>query len=1308
MCRRVPSPASRVARKIPRLLGLVLLAGLGTGISGLAAFADCPAVCPTTCYYVDNVAGNDSNAGTSPSAAWAHLFHVRAQVYSASAILCLKRGDVWYGRLGFYSAARGVTSNGAALTADGTALNPFTIDAYGSGGAPVLNAEYPTSASQWSGTCSAHICSWVTGGGTGLPEGQPTRIDMVKFGSVWGTCRGGSVLLYCPSTGGMAALTADYQFNYNTSTGVLAVYDDIGSNPVTDYGGIAAVTDGETQLLDIDGVNYVSVEHLKLLNQSWYGLQYRGNAGTDHLVVANVYSDTEVPFNFHGTGFFIQPGANSTDLKFYNDEAHRGFYGFDFECQSLPCTAGGLVYTAQTGVGIVQPVIPTPNVGNRLGMNTCTTPGDFGKQICRMTDAALDPSHPNFTFNTTSSGSGDLNLWNTNSTLLTIQSEGSRAYPLAFNPATMTTSRLYPSSAGWTASGGFYLAIGGTGWSYANPMLLYTITGTLLQSYDFTGYNTGGSPPTPATVYNFATSSNCLGSSYMSTWVSFGEESKFPADQIFLTAESNAGDQDTGTDVVAYKVGSGCSRLNTGTGTVTGDWGSTGTVGIGDKFYVHNVKISKDGQWAIVAQAACISTCVSQLPYFWQIGTTNLYASCTGANGCGGHWTEGVSTFINGFNSPLGQMDARPFASNALGVPIIPGLPLAGCSVVQSDRHQNWSNDNSSDTTPFFATSASVGVNAQVPGSYNCAWVNEVMAIEPGTGTVFRFAHTYATGLNWSFDSQNAIGGVSQDGRFYMWTSDWQGTLGNASGGNGSCTNAPSSVTACRSDVFVVSLGTPASAANGISNATLTNVKAYFNRSFGLNDVTLTGMAAHYSYAHFYGNQIKWPIVGDVNGGVAGANVISGMTDPAVNAWQLYTPRVALNFGDVGRQSGADAAFNAYTMALGAAPVSIGVATNYPVIPSLVAEIQGWVNAGYDISLLGLSDTSYANPNALIVHYTGAGSAAAMTVGGSPLTLSISVTGAADSVSYNLTNSSYLTIQQVEFALRATGKFSAVLPQPCDACSWITGSAMLSADLAQITNVDVRTAPYTMQVNLITFLDSELSGAKTWVAANLTGTSGKYVYWWPGEFFCSVAPCPPLASGTPEQYTISNSYDAARGAISMQAGADGIQGGYDLVASAGIDAHGLVTCEMSGWNGLSPLQLAQTIEVLAEKSAVWGVPYLCYFQPGTLSNTQLARAIADFSKSGVTLLTDSALATLLEGKTNLPAGSTSYAWGPDGVATAYDGTETYLSPTLGKGLTLSSPYAFDVGGRQQAQFRSGWDMGATVLVPVYLGMEPGK
>jgi hypothetical protein len=540
---------------------------------------------------------------------------------------------------------------------------------------------------------------------------------------------------------------------------------------------------------------------------------------------------------------------------------------------------------AQTGTSIVQPITPTPNVGGLVGAGTCVTPADFGLPICRITDATLDPSHENYTFLTTSSGSGDINLWNTNSTLLTIQSEGSRLYPLAFNPATMIASRLYPTNSTYSAEGGFYLAIGGTAWSYANPNLLYTITGTLLQSYDFTGYNTGGNPPSATTIYDFSSSANCLGSGYTSTWVSFGETSKYPADQVFATAESNAGGQDTGSDVVAYKVGSGCSHLNTLTGTVTGDWGTTGTVGIPDRFHVHNVKISKDGQWAMVAQATCavnptitsisltsnvvtavlssvtglvvgstidvnsvtpssfdvsdtpltsvntgtntvqwaqtganatgsggnIDDCVSELPYFWQIGTTNLYYSCTPGGNCGGHWTEGMRHFISGYNSPLGQEDVRLYGNNTVGSPIVPGLPLSGsiCTDVQTDRHQNWSNVDMQDIYPFFESTAAVGGNAQTPGSYNCAWVNEILGISTITGTVYRFAHTYATGLSWSFDGQNAIGGVSQDGRFYAFTSDWQGTLGTEGGANGTCTNTPNSSMACRNDVFVVKLSSP-------------------------------------------------------------------------------------------------------------------------------------------------------------------------------------------------------------------------------------------------------------------------------------------------------------------------------------------------------------------------------------------------------------------------------------------------------------------------------------------------------------------
>jgi Putative Ig domain len=540
---------------------------------------------------------------------------------------------------------------------------------------------------------------------------------------------------------------------------------------------------------------------------------------------------------------------------------------------------------ARTDTSIVQPQINPPNMGGLIGAGTCARPHDFGIPICRITDSSLDPSLPNRSLVTTSSGSGDLTLWNTNSTLLSVQDEGGRIYPISFHPSTMRASRLYPTNTNYSAKGGYWIEGGGTAWSYRSPTVLYTLHGTLLQSYNFAGYNTGGDPPAATTVFDFrnyptGTSTHCLPSTYSSTWTAFGETSKYPADQVFVGGESNAGGQGSGGDVVAYKVGSGCSYLNTLTGWVTGDWGTTGTVAIPDRFYVHNVKISKDGQWALVSQAGCvvnpsitsisltsnlvtavasstsgllvgmnidvtgvspslfnvkgvtltsvnaetnkvqwaqtgdnatgsggrIDNCLSQSPYLWQIGTANLYPSCTKGGKCGGHVTEGVGHMVNANYSPFWQQDIRLYGDDNAGTPFIPELPLSNCTDAQTDQHQGWSNVDADDTYPFFASTTAFGANAQIPGSYNCAWVNEILGISPITGTVYRFAHTYATGLSWSFDAQNAIGGVSQDGRFFAFTSDWMRTLGTEGGANGACTDSPKSSTACRTDVFVVNL----------------------------------------------------------------------------------------------------------------------------------------------------------------------------------------------------------------------------------------------------------------------------------------------------------------------------------------------------------------------------------------------------------------------------------------------------------------------------------------------------------------------
>jgi hypothetical protein len=247
-------------------------------------------------------------------------------------------------------------------------------------------------------------------------------------------------------------------------------------------------------------------------------------------------------------------------------------------------------YLARTDRTIQQNADPVPNVGGLTGAGACVILSDFNLRVCRLTDANLDPSLEDQTHVTTTSGSGDTNLWNTDSHLLVLQGSGGRVYPMAFNPATMHARRLYTPS--YPATGGFYARGGGPAWSYANSTLLYFINDSVIESYDFRGYDKGENPPSAVELFDFiagrtgswgTTTTNCLPSSYKATWRSFGMMSKDPADHVFLLGLSQNGGQNTGGDVVAYRVGSGCTYLNTLTGTVTGDWGATGSVTIPDR-----------------------------------------------------------------------------------------------------------------------------------------------------------------------------------------------------------------------------------------------------------------------------------------------------------------------------------------------------------------------------------------------------------------------------------------------------------------------------------------------------------------------------------------------------------------------------------------------------------------------------------------------------------------------------------------------------------------------------------------------------
>ena len=284
-----------------------------------------------------------------------------------------------------------------------------------------------------------------------------------------------------------------------------------------------------------------------------------------------------------------------------------------------------------------------------------------------------------------------------------------------------------------------------------------------------------------------------------------------------LNTSDTSGGQNTARYAVVYLPGSGCSYYDTFGGTVGGDWGSSGTVTIssgsdqyGDRFNIHNARLSLNGQWLVLTEGACdtnITNCGgSSVPrvWFWQAGTTNVEA-CDPQQSqiCSGHWAVGYQDWTNNGDTTMGAFEIRPMSSpgswSELQSSYPSGIPTS------LDQHQSWVDDNSGDTIPACDTT-------HVPSNtFVSAWENEVLCYATnGSGTVWRMGHTFTNPNDTTdFDGQWAIAGLSQDGNFMAVTSNWQDTLGSKSGGS-SCTANSN----CRSDVFIYALLTAQQPAN--------------------------------------------------------------------------------------------------------------------------------------------------------------------------------------------------------------------------------------------------------------------------------------------------------------------------------------------------------------------------------------------------------------------------------------------------------------------------------------------------------------
>lgn len=146
------SESAGVIVGVPEQAANVALTFAVTDASGLTASAnftlDVFATNWGTAYYVDNVAGNDSNSGTSPSTAWKTVARVNQASFAPGDQILFKRGGIWREQL--------------TISTAGMPGNPILFDAYGGGNAPVISGSDLLPIPVWSvcSTCQQYV--WAT------------------------------------------------------------------------------------------------------------------------------------------------------------------------------------------------------------------------------------------------------------------------------------------------------------------------------------------------------------------------------------------------------------------------------------------------------------------------------------------------------------------------------------------------------------------------------------------------------------------------------------------------------------------------------------------------------------------------------------------------------------------------------------------------------------------------------------------------------------------------------------------------------------------------------------------------------------------------------------------------------------------------------------------------------------------------------------------------------------------------------------------------------------------------------------------
>jgi len=431
-------------------------------------------------------------------------------------------------------------------------------------------------------------------------------------------------------------------------------------------------------------------------------------------------------------------------------------------------------YTSRTDFALIPLPVPLPSVGGSVGAGNCITEPGYNNLVCRATDintlgATTFATEQEFT--SCCGGWADLNAWNSNSTMFFVSTGGGGLVTMSFNPTTQATAPLY----GQPLSG-----VRGGWWSYSNPQLAYALANSpdpVIASLTFSSQTT---PPQPVVIADLATAPNCLPVLMGTTgW----KELAVSRDEQTFVVGAGTGTQNSAIYAIVYNRTKGCRWYNTQTGQIGGNWGPAGQATTTDLYTLHSVRISGDGQTVFLGPASG-----TNYRHFWNVNGLQVNSAKNNVNY--GHFAVGYSGMINTANytadgvwCKLG-MAYRTFGNLTNPTYVIPTVAQCGDTEIYGDDHSSWNNNDTSDDQPFFTSTVTVPYGTAITS----AWQNEILGFSiANPGTVWRFLSTYSTGTSQFFSCSIGVGTVSQDGKWFSFTSDWGNTLGVDAAGNKRC-----------------------------------------------------------------------------------------------------------------------------------------------------------------------------------------------------------------------------------------------------------------------------------------------------------------------------------------------------------------------------------------------------------------------------------------------------------------------------------------------------------------------------------------